>query len=526
MYGRPRTSAIMKRPIVLLLAFFLCGIHASVSAAGPKNKSAARTPAVAGQFYPSDPEKLAKAVDGFLSDAVAPSEERPIAIVCPHAGYIYSGQIAADAYKQASKHAYDLVVILGVNHTTAGFDGVAICPGSGFETPLGTAAIDEALARTITAADKRFKFDEAVYGREHSIEVQLPFIQRLFPNAKILPAVVASSDPDLCVKFGEALARAVAGRSVLIVASSDLSHYPGYEDAARVDRKTLEAMSSLDPDVFRSAISQQMNSGVPEIGTCACGEDPILAAMAAAKKLGATGARIISYANSGDTSVGDRSRVVGYGAVVFVAGKSSSSLDHPAKPESEKDRNAALTGGLTEDQKAALLSFARETIVRYLTTETTPLARGFDPALQLDQGAFVTLKKKGDLRGCIGHMAEDMPLCQVVGFCALQSAFNDRRFSPVVLGELPDIDIEISVLTPYRRVGGYDEIRIGRDGVLMEKSGRSAVFLPSVAVDQGWNREEMLSHLSAKAGLSSDAWKRDAVFYTFRAVAFSESELH
>jgi AmmeMemoRadiSam system protein A len=164
--------------------------------------------------------------------------------------------------------------------------------------------------------------------------------------------------------------------------------------------------------------------------------------------------------------------------------------------------------------------------VRYLTTETTPLARGFDPALQLDQGAFVTLKKKGDLRGCIGHMAEDMPLCQVVGFCALQSAFNDRRFSPVELSELRDIDIEISVLTPYRRVGGYDAIRIGRDGVLMEKSGRSAVFLPSVAVEQGWNREEMLSHLSAKAGLSSDAWKKDAVFYTFQAVAFSESELH
>ncbi|MBP2681937.1 MAG: hypothetical protein H6Q78_1800 [Candidatus Krumholzibacteriota bacterium] len=119
-----------------------------------------------------------------------------------------------------------------------------------------------------------------------------------------------------------------------------------------------------------------------------------------------------------------------------------------------------------------------------------------------------------------------MPLCQVVGWCALQSAFNDRRFSPVEIEELDDIDIEISVLTPYRRVGGYDAIRVGRDGVLMEKGGRSAVFLPSVAVDQGWDRDEMLSHLSAKAGLPTDAWKKDAVFYTFQAAAFSESERH
>ena len=512
----------MKALIPLLLASFLCDIHAPASHADTENKATVRKPAVAGQFYPSDPGKLAKAVDGYLKDAVAPSEERPIAIVCPHAGYIFSGQIAADAYKQAAKHRYDLVVILGVNHTTAGFEGVSICPGSGFETPLGVAAVDEDLARTLVAADKRFTFDEAVHAREHSIEVQLPFIQKVFPQAKILPAIVGTSDPNLCIEFGEALARAIEGRKALIVASSDLSHYPVYEDAVRVDRKTLGAVSSLDADVFRSTISEQMNEDVKNLGTCACGEAPIIAAMAASKKLGATGARIISYANSGDTSVGDRSRVVGYGAVAFVAGKSSDNLSPPARPKPDKNGNAVLTG----DHKTALLTFARETIERYLATETTPLARGFDPALQFDNGAFVTLRKKGELRGCIGHMTQDMPLCQVVGYCALQAAFNDRRFSPVELDELPDIDIEISVLTPYRRVSGYDQIRIGQDGVLMEKSGRSAVFLPSVAVDQGWNREEMLSHLSAKAGLSPDAWKKDAVFYTFQAMAFSESELH
>jgi len=245
--------------------------------------------------------------------------------------------------------------------------------------------------------------------------------------------------------------------------------------------------------------------------------------MAAAKKLGANRARIISYANSGSTLVGDRSRVVGYGAVSFVARGSPaipSSTRAPAEPPTGE--SAALTG----EDKTALLRFARETIRRYLTTETVPLPRGFDPALDRKSGAFVTLKKSGELRGCIGHMSEDLPLCQVVGYCALQSAFNDRRFSPLEPEELAAVEIEISVLTPYKRINGYQEIEIGRDGVLMEKDGRSAVFLPSVAVEQGWSRDEMLEQLSLKAGLPSDAWKKNAVFHTFQATVFGESERH
>ncbi len=505
----------MRILIYLSLVFFLCPTRPAAP-----SKPGVREPSFAGQFYPSDPQRLAKAIDCYLEDALTPLTDRPIAIVCPHAGYIYSGQIAADAYKQASKHQYDLVVILGVNHTTPGFQDVSIYAAGGFETPLGVAAIDERLAGSLMAADKRFTFNESVHAREHSIEVQIPFIQRMFPHAKILPVVIGSPDPDLCTKFGEALAAAIQGRKVLIVASCDLSHFPVYEDAARVDRQTLEAIAALDTKVFRSAISKQMSEGVPELGTCACGEAPVLTAIVAATRLGAAGAQIISYANSGDTSVGDRSRVVGYGAVAFVAGQGAANISPLPEPEPVASKSAALT----EDEKRALLSFARQTIRQYLTTDTTPLARGFLPTLEQESGAFVTLRKKGDLRGCIGHMAQDLPLCQVVGYCAMQAAFNDRRFTPVELDELADIDIEISVLTPYEPVDGYEEIRIGRDGVLMQKNGRSAVFLPSVAVEQGWARDEMLSQLSVKAGLPSDAWKKNAKFYTFQAVVFSESE--
>ena len=504
----------------LMLVLFFASATPAVSSSGERGE--ARKPAVAGQFYPSDPVKLSRAVEDFLDDALPPSGERPIAIVCPHAGYIFSGQIAADAYKEAAGFDYETVVILGVNHTTPGFDAISVYPSGGFETPLGNAPIDEALAASVMAADKRFTFDGRVHEREHSIEVQVPFIQIVFPKAKILPVVVGSQDPDVCARFGEVLAGAAGGKSILIVASSDLSHYPGYEDAVRVDRATLEAIASLDAEKYESLTARWMQEPPPKLDTCACGEGPILVAIAAAKKLGANRARIISYANSGSTLVGDRSRVVGYGAVSFVApGRAAipSSTMAPAEPPTGE------SAALAAEDKTTLLRFARETIRRYLTTETIPLPRGFDPALARLSGAFVTLKKNGELRGCIGHMSEDLPLCQVVGYCALQSAFNDRRFGPVEVDELDEVEIEISVLTPYKRVGGYEEIRVGRDGVVMEKDGRSAVFLPSVAVEQGWTRDEMLEHLSMKAGLPSDAWKNNAVFHTFQATAFRESKL-
>jgi MEMO1 family protein len=515
----------MRKTAALVLVVLLWGALAPLSRAAAAPSPGVRKPAVAGQFYPSDRGTLSRAVAGFLADALAPSGERPVAIVVPHAGYMFSGQIAADAYKEASGFDYETVVILGVNHTTAGFDGISVYPSGGFETPLGIALVDADLAARVMKADKRFAFSPPVHEREHSIEVQVPFVQTVFPKAKILPVVVGSQDPDLCARFGEVLADATTGKKILIVASSDLSHYPRYEDAVRVDRETLEAIASLDAVKYEAVTARQMQEPPVQLETCACGEGPVLAAIAAAKKTGANRARILSYANSGSTLVGDRSRVVGYGAVSFVA-RGSASLPVPAAAPDPPGEASADIGdtGFTADQKTALLRFARDTIRRYFDTETLPLPRGYDPALARKSGAFVTLEEHGELRGCIGHMSEDLPLYQVVGLCALQSAFNDRRFSPLEPEELSAVEIEISVLTPYKRVNGYQDIQIGRDGVLMEKDGRSAVYLPQVAVEQGWSRDEMLEQLSLKAGLPHDAWKKNAVFRTFQATVFGESE--
>ena len=238
--------------------------------------------------------------------------------------------------------------------------------------------------------------------------------------------------------------------------------------------------------------------------------------MAAVKALGATSGRVVSYANSGDVPIGDRERVVGYGAVVFTAGLQK---DHAA-PE----RPSAADQPLTPADKKALLSFARETISSYLTTQMVPLPRGFSPAAMTPRGVFVTLKKRGHLRGCIGRMVPDRPLATLVGAMALQAAFEDPRFPAVTAQELPNLEIEISALHPMKPVSGPEAIVVGRDGVLLQKGGRSAVFLPQVAPEQGWGRDEMLDNLSQKAGLSASAWREGAQFSTFQALVFGEAD--
>jgi AmmeMemoRadiSam system protein A len=269
----------------------------------------------------------------------------------------------------------------------------------------------------------------------------------------------------------------------------------------------------------KAAIAQGMGSGAKGLSTCACGEGAILSMMHAAKRMGATRAVAVSYANSGDTPLGEPGRVVGYGAVVFGKG-----AEPPDFSGLEPPRGAEARGGLVAGQRAVLLGWARRSIDQYLSTRTAPLPRSDDPALTAKQGAFVTLKRGGDLRGCIGHMAEDRPLCQVVGAMALQAAFNDRRFAPLSPEEWGDVAIEISVLTPRREVRKAEEIVVGRDGVVIEKGGRSAVFLPQVAPEQGWNREEMLEHLCAKAGLPGGCWREGARFFVFQAEVFGEED--
>jgi hypothetical protein len=241
--------------------------------------------------------------------------------------------------------------------------------------------------------------------------------------------------------------------------------------------------------------------------------------MAAARELGATRGTVVSYANSGDGLAGDLSRVVGYGSVMFTEGKEppDATVLEPAKiPTPDAPIPAA--------DKKTLLKIARESLRRFMATDTLPLIRNVSPRLQSPQGAFVTLKKRGELRGCIGHIPPDYPLARAVGTMALHAAFSDTRFPQLAQGELEAVEIEISVLTPAKPISRPQDIVVGRDGVVISKNGKSAVFLPQVAIEQKWGRTELLDNLCIKAGLPRDAWKEAAQFSVFQAIVFAESQ--
>jgi AmmeMemoRadiSam system protein B/AmmeMemoRadiSam system protein A len=521
--------------VVLVGALTVCAVAtgAAVTMAVANDDDAptagVRPPAAAGRFYPEDANQLHRAIQGFLQDARPTEGERPLAILVPHAGYPYSGQIAADAYARARCYHYDLVVILGTNHTSAGFRGVSIWPDGGYRTPLGVARIDDEVASALLVRDESFTFDRDVHSREHSVEVQVPFVQECFPDVPIVAAVVGRPDPALCERFGRALAEVLQGRKALIVASSDLSHYPAYQDAVKADHKTLAAVAQLDPELFRTVVGKQERAEIPHLSTCACGQAPILAMITAARALGATRAEVLSYANSGDSVLGDHDQVVGYGAVVMTAGDALSdteALDEDARNdmdcEGEGPASTKDAIELSTPQKQWLLAFARETLRRYFNTGVTPLPRHLPVGLRRCQGAFVTLEKHGRLRGCIGHIEADRPLAQTVGQMALHAALADPRFPPLQPAELSEVEIEISVLT-VPRPAAADAIVVGRDGVILHRDDHSAVFLPQVAPEQGWDRTQLLDQLCHKAGLGSGCWREHAELEIFQAVVFHDT---
>ncbi|MCL5033925.1 MAG: AmmeMemoRadiSam system protein B [Bacteroidetes bacterium] len=502
------------------IAFLLLVVSCSGEKINPNNSQpqSTRPAAFAGTFYPADSTMLANAITAFVKDASPIVATDPVAIIVPHAGYVFSGQIAADGYNQVRHTAYDLVVIIGTNHSVSNLAGIVVYPKGAFATPIGAAEIDEKAADELMKEDRDAAANVPAHAKEHSVEVQVPFIKYLFPHARILPVIIGEPDVDLCIRFGHALAKVLKNKEALIVASSDLSHYPGFDDAVRTDNRTLKTICSMDPEEISRSLSQQVGRNVPGLLTCACGEGPIIAAVAAAKDLGANSTSIVGYSNSGYNPLGTADRVVGYGAVVFGKGKASAPDDVDSLVVNSDYR-------LDSSDKRTLLGYARKTLEQYFTSQTVPLPRHFNPFLKVKRGAFVTLRKNGELRGCIGHMDEDRPLSTVVGAMALQAAFNDPRFRSLSADELRQIEIEISVLTPIAKVGSAADIVLGRDGVVLKKGDKQAVFLPQVAKETGWSREVFLDQLCYKAGLNAGDWKK-ADLFTFQADVFSEAEIH
>jgi AmmeMemoRadiSam system protein B/AmmeMemoRadiSam system protein A len=473
-----------------------------------------RKPAVADQFYPGDPVVLTKQLTGFFKNATKQSiPGKIIALTVPHAGYIYSGQVAAYAFKLLEGLSFETVVVISPSHV-AYFQGASIYNGGAYETPLGTIPVDTTIAGKIADLGERIFLSDKGHGfvgtrGEHALEVELPFLQTVLGKFKLVAIVIGDQDYATCEELGQALAKALQGKSALIVASSDLSHYHPYQEAVRLDSIVIDHVNSFDPE----GLFTDLSSGVCE----ACGGSPIVATMIAAKGLGADKAKVLKYANSGDVT-GDRSGVVGYMASVM--------YNSQANPKKEKttsqEKKVGVDLGLSKEDRKVLMDIAKTTIWCKVKGEKLPDFKVDSPILKEKRGAFVTIKENGQLRGCIGYIEAIKPLYVTIQEMAEAAALNDPRFPPVSPEELNKLELEISVLTPLRKIKDINEIEIGKHGIVLKKGYHQGVFLPQVATEQGWDRITFLEELCYKAGIyDKNCWKdEDAEIYIYSADVF------
>ncbi len=459
-----------------------------------------RLPAVAGSWYPADPEELAQMIDEML-EAEGPVDGAPLALIVPHAGYVFSGPVAAAGFRQLRNGEYDVAVIIASDHQAPLSSPVSVWAEGAWETPLGRIPVDADLAQALVQADPRITFDPAAHQWEHPIEIELPFLQRVCPHCRIVPVLMGADDEGTVQVLADALLSALPDRKAVVIASSDLSHYPSREDAWAVDGALLAAIETGDPARVQETIAVTMKRGIPGLVTCACGEGPIRVAMRVAAGLGADTVSVLRYANSADSPYGDPKQVVGYGAVMFW---------RYTPPD------------LTPARREALLTLARRTLNSYLTDGTLPSYETDDPHLLRLSGVFVTLQEDGELRGCIGHLRADTPLYRAVQETAIAAATEDPRFPPLTRAELERVRLEISVLSPFRRLTDPMQVEVGTHGLLILKGGQQGLLLPQVAVEEGWDREAFLEGLCRKAGLPTGCWREGANLYTFTAVVFGE----
>lgn len=463
-----------------------------------------RKPAVSGKFYSGDKESLTNDLIHLFAPAKGRKQDA-IAVISPHAGYVFSGEVAASAISQINPDKkYKNVFIIASSHTTY-FEGASIYNLGNYETPLGEIEVNLDLCNELISNNDIFNYNSAAHKTEHSIEVQLPLLQfHLKNDFKIVPIVIGSQNENTPEKIAQILKPYFKEDNIFVI-SSDFSHYPDYDNAIKLDSITCEAICSGNPDSLIDIVRKTESSDVPNLATNICGWSASLTLMHLAKD--EYNFNKIEYKNSGDSEYGSTDRVVGYWAISVT-----------------KNEKSSFT--LTDKEKIQLLELARYSIEDKLKGNNNTAATNLDYSENINThcGAFVTLHKDGDLRGCIGRFKPNIPLYQVVSKMAIAASQNDHRFTPVTLAELEEIDLEISVLTPMKKIDSIDEIELGRHGIYIKKDGRSGTFLPQVATDTGWSLEDFLGHCSRdKAGLSYTGWK-DADIYIYEAIVFSEKD--
>lgn len=487
------------------LIFFSLGVYGQV---------ADRQPVVAGQFYPGEASALKTDLQQYFQDCS--DEERKgelAAIIAPHAGYKYSGRVAASAYHQIDPQKnYDNIFILAPSHHVR-FEGASLYAQGDYLTPLGKVEVNRKLVQKLTGQHKFFKYHGPAHEKEHSLEVQLPFLQHhLQEDFQIVPIVTGTHDLQVIRQMARALQPYFNGRNLFVV-STDFSHYPPYDDAVEVDAATAEAVGTNSPSELLQVLRANADKDISRLATSMCGWPGMLTLLnMSSKESSAIEVRKLLYRNSGDIT-GDHSRVVGYWAMSMIRKK------HHTK-------NKHMDFQLSQEEKHTLLKIARQTVNSYVRDNRIPEVdeKELTENLQVHIGAFVTLSMQGELRGCIGRFGAEMPLYEVVRNMAVAACSEDARFPPVKEEELKDIAIEVSVLTPLKEIASPADIELGRDGIYIRKGPHTGTLLPQVAEKTGWSKEEFLGHCARdKAGIGWNGWKdENAELYAYQAIIFKE----
>lgn len=480
----------------------------------------------AGTFYPADAKALRLELERRLQAAAEYTAAGEIlAAAAPHAGYVYSADIAAPVFKALAKISFDTIVIIGhdFGQQAPGIIGV-LSNFASYSTPLGELSVDVALRDALLRTEPRLVSNDRVHTAEHTIEVQLPFLQVTHPEVKILPVLFGEVSPEHCQAFVKALQSNQGSRKLMILASTDLSHYPSAKIALELDRKTIAFAEAFDlPGLCNWKNDGDWHS-LPGVETPICAAGGLGVAMLWAQKQGGNKAIALKRGHSGTVPGADSHRVVGYTALLFVkeAGQNASQDDTAKQPTAT---TAEPEFRLSPEAQRYLLTLARQRITAAARDLPWHLQRPAPASAELLQpgAVFVTLHKEQRLRGCIGTTAAQYPIYQAVAKLAYSAAYEDSRFPSVTAEELSALQIEVSVLSPMRQVASAADIVPGKHGVVVRRNNRSGLFLPQVW-EQLPAKEDFLNYLCAeKAGLPANAWQDSATqLQVFTVFAFEE----
>ncbi|MDP2891001.1 MAG: AmmeMemoRadiSam system protein B [Bacteroidota bacterium] len=496
----------MKAKHLIITAF--SGFHTSKDSSPETIKN--RKPYAAGRFYTDKPNELKTQLRLMFSKSVQKKNEpTPLAIVVPHAGYVFSGEVAASAYNQIDPGCmFERVFVIGSSHTIS-FSGASVYCSGNFETPLGTVEVDIELAKQLVAENNMLKNYPEAHLNEHSLEVQLPFLQyHLHTDYKIVPIIIGSSTVDTAKKLAVVF-KPYLNEKNLFVFSSDFSHYPDYTNASEADQATAEAIKTNDPAKLLAALESNQKKNISGLVTSLCGWSSVLTLLYMTEKMPDLTIDLIQYKNSGDSLYGDKEWVVGYCAISFYH-------------EEKKKHPDELS--ISDEDKKYLLNLAHETVKEYILKGITPEIdpTGLSDTLNTPHGAFITLYTNHSLLGCVGRFDANMPLWKVVQLMSVSATTQNHRFKTIQPDELNQLKIEISVLTPLKRIHSVEEFIIDKHGIYMKKGNFTGTFLPKVATKTGWTREELLGHCARdKAGIGWKGWKT-AELYTYEALVFGD----